>query len=428
MLKKPLEAGKKKGQIFVEKLLKFSKFYILLFVLVSSIAIGQDGFQWDEAAAMRLPRWGHAAAVYDGKIYVFGGMSHNNRLTNSVEIYDPEEDRWENGPEMLLPLHYHNAVTVEDTIFIIGGRTERGMVSEHIFKFLPNNRRQPYQRFNPLPKPRWGTASVGTDQWIMVVGGREIHNGSRAMADGFLYVFGRNRWIHLESDMEAGRSNFGLVNNDAVFAIGGVDAGFVEPVEVFRDNNWRAIGRFRNARGHLGAAFLGDTLITAGVISMRRSPIADVDGYLPRHNRWVRIFPMSIPRSDLAVVSLDHKIYAIGGIHSISPRLIIENSVEVYSYVTSIDEDNQFTTPKDLNLTWAFPNPSNGSINIKLPYQALYLRIVDLKGAAMRNHTLPKGIGYFSLDGMDLTAGTYIYEILSSKEELLGSNRIVIVK
>ena len=50
--------------------------------------------QWQEVAPMLHPRFSHAAATLDGRLYVVGGFASGVWLA-AVERYDPATDTWE---------------------------------------------------------------------------------------------------------------------------------------------------------------------------------------------------------------------------------------------------------------------------------------------------------------------------------------------
>ena len=57
-----------------------------------------SGSSWSTKASMSTGRAYFGAAVYDSKIYVFGGQSGtgSSDLTDSVEVYDPSTNSWSN--------------------------------------------------------------------------------------------------------------------------------------------------------------------------------------------------------------------------------------------------------------------------------------------------------------------------------------------
>jgi hypothetical protein len=52
---------------------------------------------WSEGASLPTPRDEMASGIYNGRIYVFGGMNHENRISSALEIYDPAADNWTIG-------------------------------------------------------------------------------------------------------------------------------------------------------------------------------------------------------------------------------------------------------------------------------------------------------------------------------------------
>ncbi len=74
---------------------------------------------WTTKTKMPAPIRGHAAAAYNGKIYVFGG--NTTAYQTAVSIYDPSSDSWSTGAAMPQALAYGAAVTVGSKIYWIGG-------------------------------------------------------------------------------------------------------------------------------------------------------------------------------------------------------------------------------------------------------------------------------------------------------------------
>ncbi len=66
-------------------------------------------------------RWGHSAAVYEGKMYIFGGRNHDD--LNDIYSFDFEERRWARvdttcNPE---PRRRHSAAFIGRTMVMFGG-------------------------------------------------------------------------------------------------------------------------------------------------------------------------------------------------------------------------------------------------------------------------------------------------------------------
>ena len=48
---------------------------------------------------MREPHYGHAGTVYDGKMYISGGITHDS-FQKELLCYDPALDTWEQRSPM----------------------------------------------------------------------------------------------------------------------------------------------------------------------------------------------------------------------------------------------------------------------------------------------------------------------------------------
>jgi N-acetylneuraminic acid mutarotase len=89
-----------------------------------------------------LSKRADAAAIgIDGKIYVFGGYVTNSKVTDSIEVYDPQSDSW-SWVKTTLPLALKSLGVVEHDglLFLLGGDTDtlaNKPASNRIFTFDP---------------------------------------------------------------------------------------------------------------------------------------------------------------------------------------------------------------------------------------------------------------------------------------------------
>ncbi len=124
---------------------------------------------WVFKAAMPTPRANFGVAVYQNKIYCFGGYIGNGKCTNITEVYDPATDTWEMKspmPTARLDLQAH---TVNGKIYLIGGRT--GSAS-------------PYLEVNEVYDPT-------TDTWTTQISvPYRITTGASAVANNKIYFLG----------------------------------------------------------------------------------------------------------------------------------------------------------------------------------------------------------------------------------------------
>jgi len=114
-----------------------------------------------------------AAAVLDGKVYVFGGTTCDNCGSMAVvEKYDPVSDTWNVSSSLPTPRYRLAAVSVNGSLYAIGGTTNDAAASNIVEVFNPKLNQ--WTTDAPLIHNRSGLAASTVDdqQTIWVVGGR----------------------------------------------------------------------------------------------------------------------------------------------------------------------------------------------------------------------------------------------------------------
>jgi N-acetylneuraminic acid mutarotase len=74
-------------------------------------AYNQRTDTWEPRTPMPTARGGIAAAVLEGKIYVFGGEGQGT-VFGEVEVYDPQQNSWRRCTPMPTPRHGLGAVAI----------------------------------------------------------------------------------------------------------------------------------------------------------------------------------------------------------------------------------------------------------------------------------------------------------------------------
>lgn len=86
--------------------------------------------QWEALAPMPTARSGHAAAVLDHRLLVFGGEVNQTRFPDfvypHVEAYDFHTDTWYSDVAMPLPRHGFGAATFDGAVYLPGGASRAG--------------------------------------------------------------------------------------------------------------------------------------------------------------------------------------------------------------------------------------------------------------------------------------------------------------
>ncbi len=101
---------------------------------------------WQMAAALPTARGSIAAAVLNGKLYIFGGeaiTASGGAVSNAVERYDPATNSWQVLEAMPYRAHGLGAVAVGNAIYVMGGFTGGsdavGTESRSLYRYQPPN-------------------------------------------------------------------------------------------------------------------------------------------------------------------------------------------------------------------------------------------------------------------------------------------------
>ncbi|KAI1876111.1 hypothetical protein JX265_000642 [Neoarthrinium moseri] len=124
----------------------------------------------------RVPpaRTNHTMISYNDKLYLFGG-TNGFQWFNDVWCYDPATNLWAQLDcigYIPLPREGHAAALVDDVMYIFGGRTEEGADLGDLAAFRISSRRwYTFQNMGPTPSPRSGHSMTAVGKSVVVVGG-----------------------------------------------------------------------------------------------------------------------------------------------------------------------------------------------------------------------------------------------------------------
>jgi hypothetical protein len=112
---------------------------------------------WQTLASLPNPRQHAGSAVFDGKIYYFGGQKgHDSKLIpqDDVHVYDPNTDTWTQLADMPVPLNHTSSsvIVVNERILLLGGQTRHGSASNVVIAYTPAS--NTWETLTPLPAPR----------------------------------------------------------------------------------------------------------------------------------------------------------------------------------------------------------------------------------------------------------------------------------
>ena len=170
---------------------------------------------WAAKQAIPAATANMAVAVYDGKIYIFGGNNNSGNAVNAVRIYNPANNTWTTGANMTTARYGCGATLIEGKIYVAGGFTS------------PNNATNKLEVYNPATNTWETKANLPTALAFAGVAGRDTlyvvcgTNGYQEMPMVYEYSPVLNEWLSWIGPNQT-RDSFGCVmTSDGIYAIGG---------------------------------------------------------------------------------------------------------------------------------------------------------------------------------------------------------------
>ncbi|HEX7926605.1 MAG TPA: kelch repeat-containing protein, partial [bacterium] len=188
--------------------------------------------QWQRLAPLPTARWQAGAAEVGGKVYVIGGRTGKNDLSDVVEAYDVRANTWAARGKAPFKRAALAAVSMGSVIYVLGGETKDVGVSflsvksgeQVTAEYDPVGDR--WASKAPAPTGRFGPAAVAVGRKIYVFGGLVGTSLMRSPARHYdVYDQGADRWLGGQS-MPRGRANHAAAfAGNRVYVIGGSGDG-----------------------------------------------------------------------------------------------------------------------------------------------------------------------------------------------------------
>lgn len=236
--------------------------------------------RWSALASMPTTRSGAMAAVLGDVIYVMGGgfkkPDGKFKFLKTVEAYYPKEDRWEEKPSLLQPHDYPACSVLDGQIYIIGGHhpdaTEGGPQTDPAFAFSQrwDTKADQWEEISLMPTARFASSAVTIDNRLWVMGGIAF------TPEGFneynlIEVFDPQTGSWQESGLSLPYSSAGqgtCVLGDRLYSFGGfregVGIGKHAVVCNLSQKSWSELPEMPHDRAAMGVAIIGETIYLVG--------------------------------------------------------------------------------------------------------------------------------------------------------------------
>lgn len=183
-----------------------------------------NGHDWIQKASMPTARWGAAASVYDGNVYVFGGYPNS-----PAEYYEVADDKWQELGPMPSPIQGQGlmAVTVGSRIYLF--------FRDLTYEYDPKNDEYAPKALAPIPRT-WATCAtvrVGSEDRVHIIGGHDESKGDGTNAN-YYYVPSSDSWSTPQPN--APYSAYGVTRDNPVWKnIIYYGFGHMNPNQFFKD-------------------------------------------------------------------------------------------------------------------------------------------------------------------------------------------------
>lgn len=187
-----------------------------------------DDHQWerlssDDLPPVRLP----GISALDDRLYLFGGRGGDETFFDEVWIFDngrvSQLDVDGSAPD---PRYGHSQVSVAGQLFVFGGLSKQHgqyTLYDDLWRFDPETAQWSSVDVSG-PSPRYGVAIAGWEHEFVVFGGRYLTDEWWFHNDTWLFDVETNRWSRIETDSMPGpRYTLGVATTeDAMYIYGGM--------------------------------------------------------------------------------------------------------------------------------------------------------------------------------------------------------------
>jgi N-acetylneuraminic acid mutarotase len=146
---------------------------------------------WTNASAMPHPVSAYASAVFQNRVYYFGGMTRPPVppiYGNYTQIYDPLADTWSSGAPLPTSNQENVAISAVATsgslslrrIYVLGGWSAEDVLSGSNVNRVYNPENDSWTFGAPMPTGRVGVALAAVNDKIFAIGGSPIYISSTA--------------------------------------------------------------------------------------------------------------------------------------------------------------------------------------------------------------------------------------------------------
>jgi len=289
--------------------------------------------RWQAETRLPAPRAAMAAAVYEGQLYLIGGLSPQG-VAATVLRFQPDSGTWEARAPMPAALGYIQAALLGEKLYVPGGCDAAGVPTRQLEIYDP--RPDHWEAGAPLPQAECGYALAVMEGHLYLFGGWD---GKNALAGTWIYDPLGESWSKGSPMPGAASYASAQVVEGQIFVIGGYDgAHALAANRVYypsRDQAggtaWEEKTSLPDGRYGMGSASLAGSIYLAGGLGETHSPAAPLE-YLPRTDQWQPFEAPPEPAGAFpALLPLDTRLHLLGGRSSVGPGASHQSYQAIYT-------------------------------------------------------------------------------------------------
>ncbi len=185
---------------------------------------------WSKGPDLPRPLAAYALAVWNGKLYLFGGWDGGTYRRETL-IFDPAAGSWTEGPAMPGPRGFAGAAAVKDTVYVVGGTDGRSDLAD-LLAFDPradSAKASPWQRKASLKQPRSGLGVAAAGNQVFALGGGDDGDAFNEQYDVRL-----DAWSRLGTPVGGAWRNLAVTPlNNKLYAVGGWSGTYLDAHEQY---------------------------------------------------------------------------------------------------------------------------------------------------------------------------------------------------
>ncbi|WP_299494364.1 kelch repeat-containing protein [uncultured Shewanella sp.] len=301
-------------------------------------------YNWSEAPSISTPIQEIYPAIYNEEIYISGGYVPSQKPvffglspTRLTFIFNLGSQQWRKGPQLPEERHHLGLVSNSDYLYGVGGfygqQGKAWQIQNTVYRLdITSNT---WQKGPELPIPLAESVYVSVGNNIHVIGGKTIspETGKHADTKKHYVLVDNTRWVEATEPSIVRSSAASAVLDNKIYVIGGRESGvqssnkqFAEVYDVKKDK-WTAIKPFPVALAGMSASVLNGKIIVSGGEAFgpngnwREGKASNqVWAFDPATENWSEISTMPSARHGHGSVTLNNKIYIMGGAAKVGPQ------------------------------------------------------------------------------------------------------------